>query len=292
MTTQDPNSAHEFIPPSTFRWPGGKRIAVMPKVAFEGWSEGRTPGIGPMGNPLKAGVFDTNAHGWAEYGPRRGIDRVLRILERHDVKSSVLVNGVIAERYPEMVKRIAQEGHEIVGHSYAMDIIPVYLTEEEERENIQRTADLIEKACGVRTVSWISPRATPSLNTTRILAELGYKWHGDFLNEDLPYVKRYAAGDMVAMPTSMEVNDLPLHIRYGNPPRAMLEIFEDTLAYLTHHKDEVEKQDISIHAHVFGRPAGAWVFERMIEISKAHPDVWLCTRGEAADHVLDAMAKA
>src|SRR5690606_1619782 len=118
---------------------------------------------------------------------------------------------------------------------------PVYLSEEEERDNIRRTADLIEKACGVRTVSWISPRATPSLNTTRILAELGYKWHGDFLNEDLPYIKRYAAGEVVAMPTSMEVNDLPLHIRYGNAPRVMLEIFEDTLEYLTHHKDEVEK---------------------------------------------------
>jgi len=277
----------EFVPGHDFRWPGGKRIAVMLKVAFEGWSDGRTPGLGPMGNPLKPGFFDTNAHLWAEYGARRGMDRVLRIMERHNVKASVLVNGVIAERHPEVVKRVAEAGHEIVGHSYGMDVVPVYLTEEEERDNIQRCADLIEKACGVRTESWISPRATPSLNTTRILAELGYKWHGDYLNEDLPYVIRYDNGDeIVAMPTSMEVNDFPLHIRYGNPPRAMLDVFQDTLDYLTKHKDEVEKQDVSIHAHVFGRPAGAWVYERLIEISKEHPDVWICTRGEAAAHVM------
>ena len=33
-----------------FRWPGGRRVAVVFNVAFEGWSDGKPPGIGPMGN--------------------------------------------------------------------------------------------------------------------------------------------------------------------------------------------------------------------------------------------------
>ena len=40
--------------PDDFRWPDGKRIAVFPRVSFEWWSDDKWPGIGPMGNPLKA----------------------------------------------------------------------------------------------------------------------------------------------------------------------------------------------------------------------------------------------
>lgn len=40
-----------------FLWPGGKRVAVIFNIAYEGWSDGKTPGIGPMGNPLPSCRF-------------------------------------------------------------------------------------------------------------------------------------------------------------------------------------------------------------------------------------------
>ena len=49
-------------------WPGGKRIAVVFNVCLEAWSDGKAPGISPMGNPLPAGVLDTMAISWAAYG--------------------------------------------------------------------------------------------------------------------------------------------------------------------------------------------------------------------------------
>ncbi len=51
-----------------FRWPGGKRAAMIFNIAFEAWSDGVAPPIGPMGNVLKPGHFDTNALSWADYG--------------------------------------------------------------------------------------------------------------------------------------------------------------------------------------------------------------------------------
>ena len=47
-----------------FRWPGGKRVAIIFNIAYEAWSDGQAPGIGPMGNVLKPGYFDTNAFSW------------------------------------------------------------------------------------------------------------------------------------------------------------------------------------------------------------------------------------
>ncbi len=268
--------------PADFRWPGGRKVGVIFRATLEGWSDGKWPGAGPMGNPLKPGTVDLNAIYWADYGPRRGIYRLLGILERHRIRASVLVNGIITERYPEAVRQAAKAGHEIVAHSYAMDIIPAYLTEEEEKENIRRTTEAIRQVCGVTPKGWISPRATPSINTARLLAEAGYEWHGDYLNDDLPYEIRFGDRVIIAAPGSMEVNDMPMYVRYGNPPRAMVEVFEDTLAALLKDETGAGKIDVTAHAHVFGRPSGAWAYERIIEIAKSTPDVWIGTRGDLA----------
>ncbi len=100
-------------------WPNNKRIAVVFNVCLEQWSDGKAPGISPMGNPLPAGVLDTMAISWAAYGVKTGIYRLLESFKRHGAKTSVMVNAVCAERAPEAVKAIADGGHEVLSHSYA-----------------------------------------------------------------------------------------------------------------------------------------------------------------------------
>lgn len=280
----------ELPAPADFRWPDGKRIAVFFRVSFEWWSDGKWPGIGPMGNPLKAGVPDLNAVGWAEYGHRRGIHRVLDVLARQEIRATINVSGILAERYPEIVRRIADEGHEVVAHSYTMDVIHAYLDEAEERANIARTTELIERATGKRPTGWISPRSTPGPRTPRLLAEAGYDWHGDTLNDDLPYLVKFGDRSIVAFPNNTEVNDLPMYMRHGQPPRVMLEIFEDWLACARDREKGAVRVDPAIHTHVFGRPLGSSVYERIMEVAKAAPDVWIGTRSVAASHFRKAVS--
>ena len=134
--------------PDDFRWPGGRRLAVVFNIAYEAWSDGQAPGIGPMGNVLKPGFFDTNAHSWASFGLVRGIHRLLGIAEKHGIRTSVMVNGVICERDPATVRRLAEGGHEIVNHSWGMDVIPVYFDEAGERANIARNHELLAATAG------------------------------------------------------------------------------------------------------------------------------------------------
>lgn len=276
--------------PANFSWPGGKSVAVTFLIAYEGWSAGKAPGIGPMGNPLPPGNLDTNALSWGEYGARRGIWRILKMLERVRVRTSVMVCGVLAERFPDSVKAIASAGHEIIAHSYAMDVLPVLLSEEQERENITRTTELIEKACGVRARGWISPRGTPSVNTGRLLAEAGYTWHGDSLSDDLPSLLEFGDKSIVNVPFTMEVNDLPLQIRYGNPPSQMIDVFKTTLDYLNRQRDDVAKIDVTIHAHAFGRPAGIWTYEEIVKIVQSADNIFSGTRDEIVSHFKASLA--
>ena len=141
-------------------WPNDKRIAVVFNVCLEQWSDGKAPGISPMGNPLPAGVLDTMAISWAAYGLKTGIYRLLEAFKRHGAKTSVMVNAVCAERAPEAVKAIADGGHEVLSHSYAMDVVPALLSDEDEKKNIERCTKLLEKASGQKIQGWLSPRGT------------------------------------------------------------------------------------------------------------------------------------
>ena len=268
-----------------WRWPGGKRIAVVFNVCLEQWSDGKAPGISPMGNPLPPGVLDNTAISWAEYGPRRGIYRLLDGFAKQGVKASVMTNAIIAERHPAAVKAAAAAGHEVVSHSYAMDVMPVMMKEDEERANIRRCTDLLQSVSGQAVKGWLSPRATPSASSSRLLTEAGFIWYGDTLADDLPYVETHGVGKIVAIPLSTEVNDMR-SMKDGAPIPSIVSTFEEQLARVRAGETAPVQIDCTVHAHIFGRPHGAYYFEKVVEIASKASDVWVATRMEIANAVL------
>lgn len=273
----------------TWRWPGNKQIAVCFNLLLEGWSDGKAPGISPMGNPLPPGVLDNTAISWAEYGPRRGIYRLLDSVAKHGAKASVMINAVIAERHPAAVRAAAEGGHELASHSYAMDVMPVMMKEDEERANIKRCTELLQNVAGRKLTGWLSPRATPSANSGRLLTESGYVWHGDTLADDLPYVETYGGKKIVAIPLTTEVNDMR-SMKDGAPIAAMVSTFEEQLMRVRDHETAPVQIDCTVHAHIFGRPHGAYYFDKVVQMACKAPDVWVATRQQMANAVLELEA--
>ncbi|MBO0875565.1 MAG: polysaccharide deacetylase family protein [Pseudonocardia sp.] len=268
----------------TWTWPGGKCIAVVFNVCLEAWSDGKAPGINPMGNPLPPQAHDLMAVSWAAYGVQHGVQRLLGGLEGHGLHACVAVSGLIAQRSPEVVKRVAQGGHEIVGHGQAMDIVPALLSEEDERASIEACTTELRRASGTEVSGWLSPRATPSAATPRLLAEAGYTWYGDTLASDLPHIEHFGDRRIVAVPFGTDVNDMPFQ-KYGTPPSAMLEAFQQNLD-AARRSGEMLIIDVTTHAHIFGRPRGAYFHEQIAAAASAADDVWVATRREIAEHAL------
>jgi len=48
----------------------------------------------------------------------RNIDRILELLTKHQTKATFFTLGWIAERYPDMVRKIVSQGHEVASHGY------------------------------------------------------------------------------------------------------------------------------------------------------------------------------
>lgn len=274
--------------PTDFCWPGGKRIAVVFNVAYEMWSEGATSGVGPMGNVLADGIFDPNADSYGRYNAAAGSRRLLDILERHAIAASVLTSGMVAEKQPDILRSITKARHDVVAHAYAQNILGPTLTPEEDSASIARTTTLITEATGKRPVGWVSPRVTSSTESQRRLVKAGYRWHGDALDSDLPYMQIFPEGDILAIPMSVEFNDLPHAMRFGRTPGQFVELFSQALAGIKAQPAETIILDIFAHGHCYGRPAAAWAIDEIAAICAQDETLWLTTRAQIAAHCFSA----
>ncbi len=82
---------------------------------------------------------------WAEQENRLvpNMERLLDLLRKHDVKATCFWLGYFAEQYPDLVRRCADEGHEIASHGYAH--ILAYKSERSVfRDDIRKTKKILE----------------------------------------------------------------------------------------------------------------------------------------------------
>jgi hypothetical protein len=264
-------------------WPM-KPLAISVSVMLEGWTDDSAPGIGPMGNPLRAGVLDLQGRSWADYGPKVGAWRLLDILASQKLRAVFYVSGILAERYPELMRAISGAGHIVAAHGWGQNIIPSYQTAEEEAHDLARCIKAIAASAGSPPPGWLSPRCTPSERTSTLLAKAGFKWHADFFDSDLPYRHKTSSGDIAAVPFTMEVNDMPLYIRYGAEPEAFTRILERIVSNWPRLGRPAGCLDITVHAHVFGRPMGAIEFMNSLELVKRYDEwAWLTDHRALAD---------
>ena len=177
-----------------WQWPGGKPIAVIFNVCLEAWSDGKAPGISPMGNPLPAGA--ARHHGdllgvlWREARDLPAAGRARRAQgqgERDDQRHHRGARARSGEGGGRCRPRSA------VAFFLTMDVIPALLTAE---ENKGRRASRAVRHCSAMHrdeagAGWLSPRGTSGPELPRLLAEAGYKWYGDVFDDDLPYVQRF-----------------------------------------------------------------------------------------------------
>ena len=68
-----------------------------------------------------------------EHGNRIGFLRVLEVLDKYNIKPTVAINAMIADRYPRIVQECLDRGWEIAGHGIsASQMITSKLKEKEE----------------------------------------------------------------------------------------------------------------------------------------------------------------
>jgi len=103
-------------------------------------------------------------------------DRLLALFDSVDVRATFFILGWVAQRYPGLVRRIAEAGHELASHGYWHRLV-YEITPDEFRDDVARSRDVIEQASGTRVTAYRAPSFSingRSLWALDVLAELGF----------------------------------------------------------------------------------------------------------------------
>lgn len=121
-----------------------------------------------------------NPNEWDKWPSRveANTHRLLELFDKADIKITFFILGWVAERYPELVKTIHAQGHEIASHGYSHQLIyrqsPTVFREETSKSK-QILENLLQvPITGYRAASYSITRN--SLWALDILAELGFTW--------------------------------------------------------------------------------------------------------------------
>ncbi len=108
----------------------------------------------------------------------RNIERILAMLAERDVKATFFTLGWIAERYPQMVRQIVDQGHELASHGYGHERASD-LSREAFRSDVDRAKKILEDLAGKPVQGYRAPSfsiGTGNLWAFDSLAQAGYRY--------------------------------------------------------------------------------------------------------------------
>lgn len=101
----------------------------------------------------------------------RNVDAILGLFDEADVSATFFTLGWIAERYPQVVRRIVDGGHELASHGYGHQRVSD-LTPAEFRDDIVRAKSLLEDLGGVAIRGYRAPSFSINQNNWWAVEEL------------------------------------------------------------------------------------------------------------------------
>ena len=273
-----------------FTWPGDARCAVT--LSFE--YDAESVEMGFKHNFL-------GSYGVGGFSPRYGVPRMLELLNKYGIKATFFVSGWDAERYPDSVKEIATQGHEVAAHGYCFEDLSK-LEPKKENEVFDKAHKILTDITGTPPRGFRSPAyGRPiSPNTLSIAGEFGYIYDSSFLDDDLPYQVKIEGKlvDMIEIPWAWVLNDLvfmsPPHscglglVSPPRPPRWVLDLWKEEFDSLY---EEVGFFNLVVHPRDMGRGSRMPVMEGIIHFIKSYDGVWFATCSEVADWCLKQLKK-
>lgn len=260
-------------------------------------------GGGDSPSDIQRGVFASEV----------GNIRLLNLFKKYKLKTTFFIPGHSMESFPDQVKRIADEGHEIGAHGYLHEN-PVAMTPTQEEDVLAHCVDLIEKVSGQKPRGYVAPWWEMSNSTAALLLKYGFKYdHSQGYRDFQPFYARvgdkwnlidYSKSakdwmkpmvhgkeiDLVEVGANWYVDDLPPMLFMKKAPnshgfvnpRDIEEMWRDQFDWVYREMDYAVFA-FTIHPDVSGRPQVLLMLERLIEHINKHEGVEWMTFEEIAE---------
>lgn len=166
--------------------------------------------------------FITPDMNWEQYEVRiyQGVDRILEELEIRRIKGTFFCLGWIAEKHPEVIRKIHKNGHHIGCHSYQHELA-FRLDRHSFKEDTHKATSLIEDLIGEKITAYRAPGFSITEKNTwalEVLVELGFEYdcsifpathdYGGFIS----YGKAEPA--VIKLNNNLQIKEFPMNTRY------------------------------------------------------------------------------
>lgn len=224
-----------------------------------------------------------------EYGARAGFWRIHQEFKKRNLPMTIFGVGMALARNPYIVEAIQQAHYDVVSHGQrwlnyqTIDI-------ETERQHIDQAISILETLFGTTPMGWYTGRDSP--NTRKLLAEFPQiKYDCDYYGDDLPFWTSLTnlqgqSRPHLIIPYTLESNDMKFCAPAGfNSGEQFYQYLKDAFDVL-YAEGETEPKMLSIgmHCRILGRPGRFKALQRFLDYIQAHEKVWICRRGDIAEH--------
>ncbi len=219
------------------------------------------------------------------YGPDVGVPRIIGILRDLQIPATFFFPGWVAERRPELVAMVVENGHEIAHHSYS-HVPATSLTAEQERADFERALEVFQRQdveiLGHRAGLWEASWLTPSL-----VAEYGLLYDSSLMADDRPYELSTDQGSIMELPPHWSLDDWEQYAFLPAPTVGYS--IEDPAKVLNMWKAELDAMRrynclfmLTSRPFLSGRPSRAEALRKLIEYGQSCGDIDFVKCGELA----------
>ncbi len=263
------------------KWPSGNRCAVA--ITFDPDAEGVW-----FFNPENLANAKTMSLG--HYGVKRGLPRVLDLLDRNKVPSTFFTLGWYAETYPEAVKEMAKRGHEVAAHGYRHENLGK-LDQAETRDVLRKNRDAIRNVIGKDPIGM---RAHGDYKdwVFKIMQEEGFVYDSSMKDDDRPYRMTIDGNrsNFIQIPFRWELDDFPYygfeknHLPVGT---ARMQNASQAFDAWKQEFDGYYKSGLCfclcLHPQISCTPGRIIMLENFIRYVKTRRNIWFARMGEIAE---------
>lgn len=142
---------------------------------------------------------------------RLGNEVLLDLFRKHGIKATFFITGYFADREPEQVRRIMEEGHEVAAHGYEHH----YRGREFDMyADVVKVKKVLEKITGKKVKGFRSPQAHYSLELLKMLDKAGYKYDSSLHPAYLPGYYDHSKKPLriFTSPAGLKIKEVPVAV--------------------------------------------------------------------------------
>ena len=256
-------------------WPGGARVAVC--LSFDDDTEA------PL---LRDGTTSPTTLSASDFGAEIGTDRILKILDHHQVPATFFLTGVDAMLHPQMLAAIMKSGRNEIGVHGWIHEFPPRLGPGEEERLLDKAIDYLTRVTGKRPAGYRAPSWAFSDITLDLIRKKGFAYDSSLQALDEPYeimVDGKNTG-LVELAIDWTLTETPYLGRQGHmpSPKLLYELYKDEFdgAY-----EEGTMFVLTLHPYLSGHRAPVRHLNELIAYMKSKPGVWFATGTQIVEYV-------